>query len=110
MASRAHSERIISLFDRFLKALSWTAHDFSKQVDSISVTVTPGLPGSLIIGKTFAQLLSQRYNKPLVEVNHLYGHVLSILLDRNINDIQFPLVVLSASGGHSDLYLVKKLE
>jgi N6-L-threonylcarbamoyladenine synthase len=106
MASRAHADRILPLFQRFLAELERTEKDFSDQIDCISVTVTPWLPWSLMIGKIFAHMLGEYYNKPVVEVNHLYGHVLSLLLDRSRQVMVLPMVVLSASGGHTDVYLV----
>ncbi len=51
-------------------------------------------------------MLSTYYHKPFVPVNHLYGHVFSVLLEQEITDAQYPMVVLSVSGGHSDLYEV----
>ncbi|MBR7036320.1 hypothetical protein IKI14_00175 [bacterium] len=66
-------------------------------MDFISVTTKPGLPGSLVVGRTTAHLLSEYYHKPLVEVNHIHGHIFSILLERNVEDIELPLVILTAS-------------
>jgi len=79
-------------------------------VDFVSVTVHPGLPGSLVVGKAVASLLSSYFIKPLVHVNHIYGHLFSLLLDRKTSEIQFPLVVLTASGGHNDIYVVNNSE
>ncbi|HCB51869.1 TPA: hypothetical protein DEP21_04895 [Patescibacteria group bacterium] len=81
--------------------------DSMDQIDFISVTTHPGLPGSLVVGKTVAHMLGEWFHKPVVEVNHIQGHIFSLFLERNISDIQFPLVVLTASGGHNDLYLVE---
>jgi N6-L-threonylcarbamoyladenine synthase len=60
-----------------------------------------------VVGKAVASLLASYFAKPLVQVNHIYGHLFSLLLERNISDIQFPLVVLTASGGHNDIYCVE---
>ena len=79
-----------------------------RAVDTISVTIKPGLPGSLAVGRTTAQMLSQWYDKPLIEVNHIHGHILSVLLERNLSEMQLPMAVLSVSGGHNDLYLVSE--
>ncbi len=106
MASRAHADRILPVFDRLLYEVWYKKENLSDSIDCISVTTYPWLPWSLMIGKTFGSLLSQWYNIPLIAVNHLYGHVLSVLLGRSISDIQLPMVVLSASGWHSDLYLI----
>ncbi len=51
-------------------------------------------------------MLAEYYHKPFIPVNHLYGHVFSILLEQEIQNEQYPMVVLSVSGGHSDLYSI----
>jgi len=99
IASRLHSEKIIEVIKNI-------GFDTIKDVDFISVTVHPWLPGSLVVGKAVASLLASYFTKPLVHVNHIYGHLFSLLLDRKASDIQFPLVVLTASGGHNDIYVV----
>ncbi|MEI6672823.1 MAG: hypothetical protein WCL02_05885 [bacterium] len=103
IASRLH-------FDKIIEVISALGLDTIKDVDFISVTVHPGLPGSLVVGKTVASLLSSYLNKPLVHVHHIYGHLFSLLLERKLSDIQFPLVVLTASGGHNDIYVVTNSE
>ncbi len=100
IASRLHSEQIIKVLESV-----WL--DYMNQIDFISVTTHPGLPGSLVVGKTIAHTLGSWFNKPVVEVHHIQWHIFSLFLERNISDIQFPLVVLTASGGHNDLYLVE---
>jgi N6-L-threonylcarbamoyladenine synthase len=102
-ASRLHSEKIITVLQNIWR-------DEIQKTDFISVTTHPGLPGSLVVGKAVAAFLSKHFDKPLVEVNHVYGHLFSLLLERNVEDIQFPLVVLTASGGHNDIYLVETLK
>jgi len=101
VASRLHSEKIVALiWEIWLKNI--------ENVDFISVTTKPGLPWSLVVGRTAAYLLAEYYKKPLIEINHIYGHVFSILLERKIEDLELPLVVLTASWWHNDLYLVDK--
>ncbi|MBI2025969.1 MAG: tRNA (adenosine(37)-N6)-threonylcarbamoyltransferase complex transferase subunit TsaD [Candidatus Levybacteria bacterium] len=79
-------------------------------IDSIAVTTGPGLIGSLLVGvetaKTFAYLL----DKPIISVNHLFGHIYANFIDDpNIkNEIEFPALALVVSGGHTDLVLLKK--
>ena len=99
VASRLHSEKIVALIQEI-----WLEN--IQNVDFISVTTKPGLPGSLVVGRTTAHLLAEYYHKPLVEVNHIHGHIFSILLERKVEDIQCPLVILTASWGHNDLYVV----
>ena len=65
-------------------------------VDSIAVTHTPGLPGSLIIGRSTALLLSHWYRKPCQYINHLHGHIFSRFLDRYHVD-SYKSLVLSVS-------------
>ena len=100
LASRLHSEKIIAI----LQSLGL---ERIKDVDFISVTTEPGLPGSLVVGKTFASLLGEFYQKEVVPVYHIWGHVFSILLERNIQDLKLPMVILTASGGHNDIYLIE---
>lgn len=99
IASRLH-------FDKIIDVIQHIGLDQVKHVDFVSVTTHPGLPGSLVVGKAAAKLLAEYFAKPLVEVNHIYGHLFSLLLERNTSDIHFPLVVLTASGGHNDIYVV----
>ena len=100
LASRLHSEKIIAI----LQSLGL---ERIKDVDFISVTTEPGLPGSLVVGKTVASLLGEFYQKEVVPVYHIWGHVFSILLERNIQDLKLPMVILTASGGHNDIYLIE---
>lgn len=103
IASRLH-------FDKIIEVVKNIGFDKIKEVDFISVTTHPGLPGSLVVGKAVASLLASYFAKPLVHVNHIYGHLFSLLLERKPSDIQFPLVVLTASGGHNDIYVVNNAE
>ena len=76
------------------------------QIDAIAVTRGPGLLGSLLVGVSVAQGLSMRLGVPLLGVNHLEGHVLSPLIEA---DIEVPFLSLLVSGGHSALYLVRDI-
>ncbi len=98
-ASRLHSEKIIAVLQNIWR------EDIQK-TDFISVTTHPGLPGSLVVGKAVAAFLAKHFDKPVVEVNHIYGHLFSLFLERNVDEIQLPMVVLTASGGHNDIYVV----
>ncbi len=100
IASRLHSEKIIKVLQTI-----WFSN--ISKVDFISVTTHPWLPWSLVVGKAVANLLWQRFKKPVIEVNHIHGHIFSLFLERNIHEIKFPMMVLTASGGHNDLYLVE---
>lgn len=103
IAYRLHSEKIIHLIEAIGR------EDIS-QVDSLSVTVNPGLGGSLLVGKSAAAMLGEHYNKKVIGVNHIYGHIFSILLERNVDHLPFPWVILTASGGHNEIYFVNVTE
>lgn len=100
IASRLHCEKIIAVLEEI-------GFENIKTVDFVSVTSHPGLPGALVVGKATANLIAKFFDKPVIEVNHIYGHVFSLLLERSVEDIEFPLVVLTASGGHNDVYVVE---
>ena len=75
-------------------------------LDAIAVTYGPGLIGSLLVGVQAARALSYVWNKPIIAVNHLIGHLYSTWLD-NSKPPRFPLIALIVSGGHTELLLVK---
>ena len=81
-------------------------------IDCIAITTGPGLEPALWVGITFAKALARAWNVPLVPVNHMEGHVMSVLLNAKENKtidtskIQFPLLSLLISGGHTELVLV----
>lgn len=99
IAFRLHSEQILALLQEYLPQI--------ETADSLSVTTHPWLVGSLLVGKTVANMLSLHYKKPLVPVNHIYGHIFSLLLERNVVELPFPWIVLTASGGHNEIYFVE---
>lgn len=74
-----------------------------EQIEAIAVTRGPGLLGSLLVGTTCARLLSSLWEKPLIGVHHTLGHLSSTWLDCN-EQLSFPILTLSASGGHTDLW------
>jgi N6-L-threonylcarbamoyladenine synthase len=82
------------------------AHVRFAEIDSLAVTRGPGLLGSLLVGTTAARTLAHLRHKPLIGVHHTLGHLSSTWLDNSVDDApQFPIVTLSASGGHTDLWL-----
>lgn len=103
IASRLHSDKIIKVLNKI-----WFAN--ISKVDFISVTTHPWLPWSLVVGKAVANLIWEHFHKSVIEVNHIHWHIFSLFLERNINEIQFPMMVLTASGWHNDLYLVTMLQ
>jgi len=101
IASRMQLESIVSVFTEAVKI----AKIKYSQIDLVSVTTTPGLPGSLIVGVAFAKALALSLGSPLVGVNHIYSHVYAnMLCHRNI---KLPCVGLVVSGGHTSLFYIK---
>lgn len=101
IAARLHSNHIFSL----IRAILADQNKVLSDIDAYSCTSEPGLMPSLLVGKTVAKMLAQIYKKPLHWINHIEAHVFSVYLDRDPSEIQFPAIVLSASGGHNDLFL-----
>ena len=101
LASREHLRNITPVVREALKKANLALGD----VDGIAVTVGPGLVGSLLVGLYYAKSLSCACDIPLVAVNHLEGHILSIFLEEKAP--AFPFVALTVSGGHTNLYYVK---
>ncbi len=105
LASRAHQQNIVPVVDTALKRAGVDKHDLS----AIAFTRGPGLLGSLLVGTSFAKGLSLGLRVPMVDVNHLHGHVLSHFVRREANDEvpEFPFLCLLVSGGNSQLILVR---
>ena len=101
IASRKHTENITLVLEDVLKNSKMTIED----MDAIAVTYAPGLLGSLLVGVEFAKTLSFLYDKPLIAVNHIAGHIYANNLTANL---KFPLLALVVSGGHTDLLIMKK--
>ena len=101
LASREHIRNIMPVVQESLS----NADIGLKDVDGISVTVGPGLVGALLVGLYYAKGLAYVHNIPLVGINHLEGHILSIFLEKQVP--QFPFVALTVSGGHTSLYHVE---
>ncbi len=98
-ASREHMEKIIVITQ---DALNNAKISFD-QIDTVAVTCKPGLPGSLMIGVSFAKAIAYAGHKKLIGIDHLEGHVFSACIE---NTVPFPFLSLTVSGGHSALYLV----
>lgn len=106
IASRAHIENILPVIR---EALASAGCSFA-ELNAISVAHRPGLVGSLLIGVTAAKTLAWTLGRPLVGVDHVQGHLYSVVLDGGMNDPfampEFPAVGLVCSGGHTALYRV----
>src|ERR1700745_477022 len=82
-----------------------------QSVDAIAVTQGPGLAGALLVGISFAKALAYALEKPLIAVNHLEGHIHAVLLEQRQSEkgvLQFPVLALVVSGGHTHLYLARQ--
>ncbi len=105
LASRAHQQNIIPVVDTALKEAGVTA----SEIDAIAFTRGPGLVGSLLVGVSFTKGLALSHDIPMVEVNHLQGHILSHFIDlkeRALPHPDFPFLCLLVSGGHTQIVRV----
>ena len=102
IASRKHQENIIPVIREALDR----AHMTLKDIQGMAVTQGPGLIGSLLVGVNAAKAVAYAQNIPLVGVNHLEGHVLAPHLE---NNIPLPNITLVVSGGHTNIYYMKKV-
>lgn len=96
IASRQHILTINPILEQALKESKIT----KDEIDAIAVTYAPGLQGSLLVGITTAKTIAWLWNKPLIPVNHLEGHMYSVFLENNIEP---PMITLLVSGGHTEI-------
>ncbi len=101
LASREHIRNVVPVVT---EALSRAGLGID-ELDGIAVTIGPGLTGSLLVGLYYAKAMAYANGIPLVGINHLEGHILSVLLEDDRP--HFPFVALTVSGGHTSLYHVK---
>jgi len=103
LASRAHQQNIVPVIDRALKV----ANIKPTELNAIAFTNGPGLMGSLLVGTSFAKSMSLALNIPLVPVHHMHAHILAHLIEgAHTQEIGFPFLCLTVSGGHTQLVLV----
>lgn len=100
IASRSHLEKINSIVQEALDRAELTLND----ITTIAVTNKPGLPGSLLVGVCFAKAVALSRSLKLIGINHLEGHVFSACID---NTVPFPHLCITASGGHTSMYIVR---
>jgi N6-L-threonylcarbamoyladenine synthase len=106
LASREHLRAIVPVVRQ---ALADAGQTYSS-IDAIAVTQGPGLAGALLVGISFAKALAFALGKPLIAVNHLEGHIHAVLLERRESEgeeLNFPVLALVVSGGHTHLYLAE---
>ena len=101
IASRQHVKNITIVIEECLEKANMEIKD----IDAIAVTYGPGLIGSLLIGLEAAKTLSFIYNKPLIPVHHIAGHIYANNL---VKEMKFPLLALVISGGHTELVYMKE--
>lgn len=100
IASRMHSENITMVLEDVFSKTDLTMND----IDAIAVTYAPGLLGSLLVGIEFAKTLAMVYKKPLIKVHHIAGHIYANNL---VDKMEFPLLALVVSGGHTELVVME---
>lgn len=100
IASRMHTENITMVLEDILNKANMKVED----MDAIAVTYAPGLLGGLLVGVEFAKVLSYVYKKPLIATHHIAGHIYANNL---VEKLEFPLLALVVSGGHTELVLME---
>ena len=106
LASRAHQQNIVPVVHEAMKRANVT----KEMINAVAFTRGPGLMGSLLVGVSFAKGFARSLNIPLIDVNHLTGHVLAHFLkepDEILQQPRFPFLCLLVSGGNSQIILVK---
>lgn len=104
LASRAHQQNIIPVVDEAIRKAGIKKED----IDAVAFTRGPGLMGSLVVGTSFAKAFSMAMNVPMVDVNHMVGHVLAHFIeDEGKKKPTFPFLCLTVSGGHTQIVLVE---
>lgn len=103
LASRAHQQNIIPVVDAAIKKAGIS----KDQIDAVAFTRGPGLMGSLVVGTSFAKAFSMAMNIPMIDVNHMVGHVLAHFIDDGSPMPKFPFLCLTVSGGHTQIVLVE---
>ncbi len=104
LASRAHQKNLIPVVDSALKKAGIGLDD----INGIAFTRGPGLMGSLVVGTSFAKAVSLAKDIPMLDVNHMQGHVLAHFIDdENKPKPSFPFLCLTVSGGHTQIVMVK---
>ncbi len=105
LASRAHQQNIIPVVDSAIKKAKITKNN----IDAIAFTKGPGLLGSLLVGTSFAKSFSMGMNIPLIQINHMKAHILSLFIDEGQKTPKFPFLCLTVSGGHTQIVLVNSI-
>jgi N6-L-threonylcarbamoyladenine synthase len=107
LASREHLKAIVPVVRQALAEAEQTY----QSIDALAVTQGPGLAGALLVGISYAKALAFALDKPLIAVNHLEGHIHAVLLEERQKgnwELNFPVMALVVSGGHTHLYLAEQ--
>jgi len=102
LASRAHQQHILPVVDAAIKKAGIKKED----LNAIAFTRGPGLLGSLLVGTSFAKAMALGLNIPLIDVNHMRGHVLAHFIEDGSPTPDFPFLCLTVSGGHTQIVKV----
>ncbi|HVF51222.1 MAG TPA: tRNA (adenosine(37)-N6)-threonylcarbamoyltransferase complex transferase subunit TsaD [Pyrinomonadaceae bacterium] len=100
LASREHLDKIVPVVEEAFER----AGVAKEEIDGIAVTAGPGLVGSLLVGLSYAKGMAYALGKPLVGVNHIEGHIYSVVFENP--PVEYPALALIVSGGHTNLFLV----
>ncbi len=100
VASRHHVKKITYVFEEAFRIANVKKED----IDLVCVTTHPGLIGSLLVGINAAKAFALTYHVPLIEVDHIVGHIYANFIEHDFN---FPMIALVVSGGHTELRLMK---
>lgn len=106
LASRAHQQNIIPVVDQAIKK----ANIEKNEINAVAFTRGPGLLGSLLVGSSFSKAFAMGLNIPLIEVNHMQGHILAHFIDDadvDKNKPKFPFLCMTVSGGHTQIVMVR---
>ena len=99
VAARSHMDQLDQMIARMMLRADLSFAD----LDAVAVTAGPGLIGGVIVGVMYAKAIAAASNKPIIAVNHLEGHALTVRLT---NQVEFPFLLMLASGGHCQILLV----
>lgn len=100
IASREHLDKIVPVVEEAFTRAGVT----KEELDGIAVTAGPGLVGSLLVGVSYAKAMAFALSKPLVGVNHIEGHIYSVVFENP--PVEYPALALVVSGGHTNLFSI----
>jgi len=105
VAARSHANAIFPCIDDVLRESGIELAD----IDIFACTAKPGLAPSLLTGTTVADTLALSLGKPILWIDHIESHMFANFLERKTDEIHFPMMILTVSGGHTEIYLWRSL-